>query len=624
MRRMLLLAACCVAASGAARAETEADRWSLADLYPNVAAWNADADKLSAQYKVFAACQGQLHTGAARFRQCLELQADIDKRYARLETYASQLLDENTDVASSLELSQRADLLGTQRDEAESFMAPEILTLGAKKVNAYLKQDPKLAIYRHPLDVILRAAPHTLDQKGEALLASFGMVTDTPSQVYGILSSADVPWPTIKLADGSDAHLDQAGYTRYRAVQNRDDRKRVYDAFWGKWKEYERTFGVTFYARLKTSSVYARARNYPDSISAALDANHVPVAVYDTLLKETNNNLPTLHRYFKLRAKLLGVDQLNYYDIYPPIVKSDLKFPIDEGRRLMLEAVKPLGDDYVAAVAKGLKDRWMDVYPRPHKRSGAHEEGAAYDVHPLLLINYNDDYESVSTITHEWGHAMHTYLANHAQPFVTASYPIFVAEIASTLNEALLLDYVVKNAKNDDERLYYLGSALENLRATYFRQAMFADFERQVHAQVDQGQSLTGEAITKIYGDILKRYSGDAQGVVKIDDAYTVEWAYIPHFYNPYYVFQYATSIAASSQFVDEILSGKPGARERYLNLLKAGGSDDPYTLVKAAGVDLATPAPYAALAARMDRIMDQIETLLARREKPAAAPPAP
>jgi oligoendopeptidase F len=242
--------------------------------------------------------------------------------------------------------------------------------------------------------------------------------------------------------------------------------------------------------------------------------------------------------------------------------------------------------------------------------------GAAYDVHPYLLINYTGNYESVSTIAHEWGHAMHTWLSNRHQPFVTSRYAIFVAEIASTLNEALLLDHMLKIAKDDDERLLYLGSALEGLRGTYFRQAMFAEFEREVHARVDRGESLTGAALTKIYGDILRRYHGDKEGVVKIDDAYTVEWAFIPHFYNSFYVFQYATSIAASSLFAEAILEGKPGARERYLKLLSSGSSDYPYELVKAAGVDLATPAPYDALAKRMDGIMDQIEAILARRGK--------
>jgi oligoendopeptidase F len=283
---------------------------------------------------------------------------------------------------------------------------------------------------------------------------------------------------------------------------------------------------------------------------------------------------------------------------------------------MMLEAVKPLGDAYVAAMAKGLQNRWMDVYPRPRKLAGAHMAGSAYDVHPFILLNHTDNYESVSTLVHEWGHAMHSYLSNAAQPFVTADYAIFVAEIASTFNEALLLEHVLKNAKNDDERLLYLGSALENLRGTFFRQAMFAEFERTVHAEVDKGEPLTGQKVTEIYGDILRRYHGDKEGVVKIDDLYTVEWAYIPHFYNAFYVFQYATSIAASSLFADAVLKGEPGARERYLKMLSAGSSDYPYELVKAAGVDLATPAPYRAVVARMNRIMDEIEAIQAKRGK--------
>jgi oligoendopeptidase F len=278
--------------------------------------------------------------------------------------------------------------------------------------------------------------------------------------------------------------------------------------------------------------------------------------------------------------------------------------------------VAPLGPDYVKAMKDGLANRWMDVFPRPRKLSGAHMAGAAYDVHPFLLINYTGNYESVSTIAHEWGHAMHTYLSNRAQPYPTSRYAIFVAEIASTLNEALLLDHVLKTAKDDDERLFYLGSALEQLRGTFFRQAMFAEFERDVHARVDRGETLTGAKLTQIYGAILKKYHGDAEGVMKIDDRYAVEWAYIPHFYNSFYVFQYATSIAASSLFADAILKGEPGARTRYLELLEAGSSDYPYELVKRAGVDLATPAPYQALVARMNRIMDEIEAILAKRGK--------
>ena len=615
----LVFAALCMGAgmtSGLA-AERLEDRWNLADIYPTVAAWNEDAAKLERQFKEFAGCRGHLGDSVRKFKSCLDLYAEFSKRYARLDVYASELFAEDTGSPASMELSQKSQILGTHLDEATSFMKPEVLRLGKQKIASFLAREKTLAIYRRPLDEILRAAPHTLDNRGEELVANFGLATGAAGSTYQILANAEVPWPTVKLSDGKEVKLDQSGYTEHREARNRDDRKMVFDAFWGKWKEFERTFGVTFYENLKKDTVYTKVRRYPDTLARALDRDRLPASVYDTLIAETNRNLPTLHRYFSLRAKMLGIQPpMRYYDIYPPLVSSDLKYPIDQGKAMMLEAVKPLGEAYVAAMAKGLQNRWMDVYPRPRKLSGAHMAGSAYDVHPFILLNHTDNYESVSTLVHEWGHAMHSYLTNAAQPFVTADYAIFVAEIASTFNEALLLEHVLKTAKSDDERLLYLGSALEGLRGTFFRQAMFAEFERTVHAEVDKGEPLTGQKLTEIYGDILRRYHGDKEGVVKIDDLYTVEWAYIPHFYNAFYVFQYATSIAASSLFADAVLKGEPGARERYLKMLSAGSSDYPYELVKAAGVDLATPAPYRAVVARMNRIMDEIEAIQARRGK--------
>jgi oligoendopeptidase F len=372
-----------------------------------------------------------------------------------------------------------------------------------------------------------------------------------------------------------------------------------------------------YYANLKEDTVYAKVRKYPDSFARAMDANNLPLAVYDTLVKSANETLPTLHRYFKLRGRILGIPDMRYYDISPPLVKGgDRRFPIDEGIQIMLESAKPLGDDYVRAMAAGIKARWMDVYPRPRKLSGAHAFGAAYDVHPFVMMNYTENYSSVSTLAHEWGHAMHSHLSNRAQPFAISGYATFVAEIASTTNEAFLLEHMLKIAKTDDERMLYLGSALENLRGTFYRQVMLAEFEREAHARVDKGEAMTGEKFTKIYADIIRRYHGDKEGVVKIDDLYTIDWGRIPHFYRSFYVFQYATSIAAGSLFAERILKGEPGARERYVKLLSSGGSDYPYELVKAAGVDLASPEPYRALARQMDRIMDRIEEILARRGK--------
>lgn len=594
--------------------DTEAQRWNLADLYANRAAWNADAKKLETQLTELQKCSGHLGDKISSFKSCLDLNADILKRYARLATYASQFRDQDTGDNEGQDIAQNADIIGNKLEEASSFFRPEILKLGQKKIDAYLKQDKSLASYRFGLHDILRGAQHTLDKKGEELIATFGMATNAPSAVYSTLSNAEMPWPKVTLSDGQQVTIDQAAYTKYRASSNRADRKLVFDAFWGKWKEFERSYGVTFYEQLKRDAVYAKVRNYPDSLTHALDGNNIPRAVYNTLVDQTRANLPTLHRYFKLRAKMLGVQDLRYFDIYPQLVSGNFTYSIDDGVKLMLSSVKPLGDDYVNAITKASTARWMDVYPRPRKRSGAYMSGVAYDVHPYILLNYNDDYESVSTLTHEWGHAMHSYLANKNQPFSTADYPIFTAEIASTTNEVLLLDHMLKIAKSDDERLLYLGSALENLRGTFFRQAMFADFEREVHARVDKGESLTGEGLTKIYGDTLKRYHGDKEGVMKIDDVYATEWAYIPHFYNRFYVFQYATSIAAGSMFADEILKSQAGARDNYLNILKAGGSAYPYDLVKKAGVDLASPAPYQAVFKRMNSIMDQIEAIVAKR----------
>ena len=621
-KSLLALALAFPLASGVSAAthpnDTPAQRCNLTDMYATQAAWDQDAARLEQQLKTLSGCSGQLGQSVQRFKACLDLNADVLKRYYRLGGYAAQKNDEDTGATAGLDLRQRADVLGNRLEEAASFLSPEILKLGRAKVDAYLKQDKSLAIYRQLLNDVLRGADHTLSKESETLVANFSQATGAAGAVYSTLSNADMPWPKVKLSDGTEVTIDQSAYTKYRAVANRADRKLVFDAFWGKWKEFERTYGVTFYEQLKKDAALAKVRRYPDSLTQSLFANNLPRGVYDTLVDQASANLPTLHRYFKLRAKMLGLKStgdMEYFDIYPPLVSSDLKYPIDPSVKLMLESVKPLGDDYVKAMEAGTKARWMDVYPRDKKRSGAYMNGSVYDVHPYLLLNHNDDYESLSTLAHEWGHAMHSVLSAKAQPFITADYPTFTAEIASTTNEVLLLDHMLKVSKTDDERMLYLGSALENLRGTFFRQAMFAEFERTVHAKVDKGDSLTGAALTQIYGDILKRYHGDKEGVVKINDLYAIEWAYIPHFYNKFYVFQYATSISAGNMFATEILKGTPGARDKYLAILKAGGSRYPYELVKEAGVDLASPAPYQAIVARMNAIMDQIESIQSKRK---------
>jgi oligoendopeptidase F len=590
--------------------------WDLTPLYKDEAAFKAAKDRLAADLPKLAQYRGRLGESAATLRQALELHTGLEAEYSRLATYAMLASDVDTRNAAALERSQEMDMLASELSNASSYIDPELLAVGEAKVRAFLDSEPGLAVYRFPILDTLRNAPHTLGTEAEAVLASAGMITDTPSSFYGILANADLPWPTIKLSDGTEVRLDQAGYTHYRTVGNRVDRQAVFAAFWGKMKEYERTFGVALFSQVKTDWFRARVRKYPNSLASALAADNIPESVYRTLLAETNANLPTLHRYFKLRGRMLGISDLRYWDIYPPMVGLEKTFTYEQAKQLAISAVRPLGADYAAEFANNLNGRCTHVYPQQGKRSGAYQIGDVRDVHPYVLLNHNDDYESVSTIAHEWGHGMHSVLANRAQPAPLAGYSTFIAEIASTLNEALLVDRMIQNAANDDERLYYLGSALEQLRGAFFRQAMFAEFELRIHEQVEQGDALSGEAFTRIYADILRRYHGDAEGVLKIDDLVTVEWAFIPHFYRGFYVYQYATSIAAAQAFATRILAGEPGAVDTYLGMLKAGGSDYPYELVKKAGVDLATPEPYRALVKRMNGIMDQIEDILARRGK--------
>lgn len=588
--------------------------WDLSLLYKDVDAWRAAKDRVAAELPKIKAYEGRLGESASVLREALDLIYGTAKELSRVALHASLASDENTRNATELERDSEASLLFSEFSRAVSYFDPELLALGEAKVKSFLAAEKGLAPYAFQLQRVIDRAPHTLGTEAEAVMSATSLVTDAPGSLYGILANADLPWPTIKLSDGTEARLDQAGYSRWRAVNNRADREAVFRAFWGKMKEYERTFGVALFSSVKGDWFRASVRKYPNCLAAALASEQTPEAVYRTLLAETNAALPTMHRYLKLRGRMLGVSDLRYWDIYPPIVAMEKDFPFGVGKDLTLAAVKPLGSEYVSLMQKSLAGRFTHVFPQPGKRSGAYMNGAAYDVHPFVLLNYNNDYESVSTLAHEWGHGLHSRLTNLNQPWPNADYAIFTAEIASTLNEALLLEHMLKVARNDEERLYYLGSALEGLRQTFFRQSMFAEFELAIHEVVEKGEALSGQKLTQIYGDILRRHHGHEQGVMTIDDLVTIEWAYIPHFYRAFYVFQYSTSIAAAQAFAEKIIKNEPGSVETYLGLLKAGGSDYAYQLVKKAGVDLATPAPYQALAARMNRIMDQIEQILARR----------
>ncbi|MDB5681754.1 MAG: oligoendopeptidase, partial [Sphingomonas bacterium] len=456
----------------------------------------------------------------------------------------------------------------------------------------------------------LRQAEHTLSPESENLLAGVGAPFSGPSDIREQLVASDIPWPTVTLSTGKQVRLDDQTYTLNRDAPNRADRKLVFDTFWAEYGKFQNSLGAAYLSHVKADVFRKKARKYPTSLAAALSGNNVPEGVYRTLVAETNKGLPQLHRYFELRRKLLGLPDMAYYDIYPPLVALDKKVTVPEMRGITMDAVKPLGPEYAEIFAKATAGKWMDPLPRPGKKSGAYmNPGAAYDVHPYLLLNLGENYSGLTTYAHEWGHAMHTLLANKNQVYEKSDYPIFTAEIASTCNEELLAAYMVAKAKTKQEKIFYLGQQLEAIRGTFYRQAMFAEFELAAHDRAEAGEGLSGEKFSAIYLDLLKRYHGPK---VVVSDTYASEWAYIPHFYNSFYVYQYATCISAASYFAQSIRKGGAKERDNYLSVLRAGGSAYPYDILKRAGLDMASPAPYQAVVATFKDTLDQVEALIA------------
>jgi oligoendopeptidase F len=604
-----------MAADAAVAANTD---WDLRDLYPALKDWQESLARTQATVDRLSAYQGTLGNGPDAMLKALVAVSDASRESARLYVYASLASDQDVRVSANLEHSQQARSLLTRLAQKTSWMAPEILRVGAKKVDGYRAQNATLRDrFGHFLDNILRSAPHTLGAEAENVLAATGDVLTQPTNTHSQLADSELPVPTVTLSDGTQVRLTQANYQKYRQAPVRADRKLVFDGYWGAWKKFEGTSGTLLATQVMGDHFTAQSRKFSNALQAAQFPDAMPDAVYRTLISEVNAALPTLHRYLRLRKQLLGIsDDLRYYDGYPPMFQLDRapKFSVADAERISLEALQPLGEEYLGLLRKGFNLHWMSAYPTEGKQLGAYMQGSAYDVHPYLLLNLNDDYESMSTLAHEWGHAVHSQLADHAQPYDKAEYSTFIAESASIGNEMLLNDYVVAHAATRAEKLYYLGAGLELIRTTYFRQAMFAEFELAIHEELEKGQSLSGERMTEMYCGLLRKYSGEPQGVMKIDPQYCIEWAVVPHFYRDFYVYQYATSIAGAAQFTDAIVKEGAPARERFLTLLRAGGSDYPYELYKRAGIDMATPAPYRALAARMNRLLDEIEALQAQK----------
>lgn len=586
--------------------------WDLSPVYPSLDAWRSAKDAFVARFPEIDAFRGTLGSSAQRLRACLDLTTDIGKDFSRLYTFVSAQADIDTRDSGFLSLQQEIGQIGTDLGSRTAFIEPEILSLDRARIERFFSEEPGLAIHRMAIDDVLRRKEHTGTEAEERIIAEAGLMAETPGAIYTVFSNADFPFAEVTLADGKTVKLDRAAFPLYRTLPDREDRRKVFEGYFGKMHDYRRTIGTQLYSEVKKNLFYQRARKYPSCLHSALHGNNIPVDVYHALIANVRSAFPVFHKYLDLRRRLVGVEQLHYYDLYAHVVPDvTLQYSFEEARDAILASVAPLGGEYQKVATRAFTERWMDVFPSEGKIGGAYSNGAVYDVHPYILLNYNGRYDDVSTVTHELGHTMHSYLSNAAQPYATSRYSIFVAEVASTFNEALLLEYVLKNVTDKGVRLSLLMDYLDGIRATMFRQTKFAEFELRIHEQAEKGESLTGDSLNALYGELTRAYYGHDAGVCIVDPCVDAEWAGIPHFFYNFYVFQYATSLTASAALSEQVLSGDRAATQRYLELLSSGGADYPIELLRKAGVDMTTSEPFSALIRKMERAMAEVEKLV-------------
>lgn len=597
-------------------------RWNLADLYESPRAWAEAREGAIARTREMERFRGRLGESAPALRDGLALYFGLDRDLNRVRSYAARVSDEDLRIGASLERLQSAERAMVAFRAAASFVRPEILAMGPAKVRSLVASEPGLREFAVWIEDLLRWKPHTLDPDAERMGARALDLGDSGEAVRSVLVNADLPRPRVTLGSGERARVDAAAYSRWRASPDRADRVKVFRAFWDGYARFSRTLGAALYAQVKTHVFERDVRGFGSCLEASLFPHAIPADVYRRLIEDVHAALPVLHRYLDLRRRALGLERLGYEDLYAPLAAEiEERYTPERAMELLAGAVAPLGAEYGEIVRKGYEERWVDFLPSPGKRSGAYSE-TAYGAHPYQLQNFVGLYEDVSTLAHEFGHSVHSWLADRAQPYATREYSTFVAEVASTFNESLLFHHGMRKAEDDPSRLSLLGSRLELMRTTIFRQTLFAEFELAIHETVERGGTLTGENLSDLYLSLVRLYYGHDAGRCRVDERYRVEWAHISHFFWNFYVFQYATSLVASIALSDAILAeaSRPGPerprRDAYLKMLASGASKYPIELLREAGVDMAAPEPFAAAMAHMSRTMDETEEILAKRGK--------
>ncbi|OXS62589.1 oligoendopeptidase F [Cohnella sp. CIP 111063] len=580
-------------------------RWKLEDLYTNEQAWDAEYSQVKKLIGEIAGYQGKLKDADAIAR-CFALDDEISLLTERLYVYANMRHHEDMAAPKYQALSDKSKKLGVEVGEATSFITPEILSLSEGQLTELIA-DSSLAKYKRSLEEMLRQKPHTLSKNEEALLAQVGNVSQAPGTIFGMLNNADLKFPKIKNEQGEEVELTHGRYIQFLESKNRDVRREAFQAMYDTYGKWRNTLAATLNANVTKNQFYAKARNYPSALEMSLFGDNIPQSVYDNLISTIHEFLPLMHRYMELRKKLLKLDELHMYDLFAPLVEEfDLNITYEEAKKTVYDSLAPLGDNYRQVLQEGFDGGWIDIYENQGKRSGAYSWGA-YGTHPYVLLNHNDNLNSMFTLTHEMGHALHSYFSDESNEYRDAQYTIFLAEVASTLNEALLMDYLLGKSTDPKEKMYLLTYYADQFRTTVFRQTMFAEFEKIIHAKAEQGEALTPQELSSIYYDLNVKYYGE--GMV-VDKDIEMEWARIPHFYTSFYVFKYATGFSAATSFAKQILDEGQPAVDRYLGFLRSGGKDYSINILKKAGVDMSSPEPIRQAMSVFEGLIEQMEQL--------------
>lgn len=584
-------------------------KWNLEAIYSTDEEWEKEFHQVREQLPEIEAYRGKLGESPETLYEALQLQDQILLKLGKLHTYAHMRSDEDKTNAFYQAQNDRAESLAATVSSTLSFIVPEILTLPKERVQQMIAAYEPLELYRHALEEINRKRPHVLSAEQEALLAEAGEVMNHSSHTFGMLNNADLRFPVIRDEDGEEIEVTHGRFTRLLESENRKVRRDAFKALYDTYGKYKNTFASTLSGIVKRNRFNARIRRYDSARQAALDQNHIPEKVYDNLVQTVNEHLHLLHRYTRLRKKVLGLDELHMYDLYTPLAKgTKFKVTYEEAKEIVLQGLAPLGEEYVNIIREGYEKRWIDVAENKGKRSGAYSSGA-YGTMPYILLNWQDNVNNLFTLAHELGHSLHSYYTRKTQPFPYANYSIFVAEVASTCNEALLNHYLLETTDDPKKKKYLLNHMLEGFRATLFRQTMFAEFEQLIHEKAAAGEALTPEMLSKSYYDLNVKYFGEA---VAVDKEISLEWARIPHFYMNFYVYQYATGFSAALTLSTQILQEGESAVRRYLDFLKAGSSDYPIEVLKKAGVDMTTSEPIRGALQVFAQRLDEMEELLA------------